>query len=116
MKKVLIALTITFLSSLSSFAFEDIVGTISKIVVLRNPAAPTKTSIHIYFSSIVNDRYGCAANPGYAEITDNTAQVPTFLMNQLYSQALTAYSTGSKYGLDFYNGVCSGGGIGYIHQ
>ena len=59
---------------------------------------------------------GCAANPGYAEIQDNTAQVPTFLMSQLYSVALTAYSTGSKNWLDFYYGVCSEGGIGYIYQ
>ena len=89
---------------------EDITGKISKIVVKPHDTAAGKSVVQIYFASTTRNIVPCTV----AEISDNTPKVTTALLNQILSVALTAYSTGNTFSVDFYNGSCSQGGWGYI--
>ena len=100
-------------------AAPDIQGKISQIMV-RPGSTGSKTAVRIYFSSISGtDRFSCFTNPGYVEINDDNSMVGTGRLNQMLSLALTAFSSGSQFGVDFqmannYPLTCGQGTFAYI--
>ena len=97
----------------------DLQGKISGIM-LRPGSSGSKTCVRIYFSSITGtDRFGCIANPGFIEITDDHAMVSTGRLNQMLSVALTANASGSPFAVDFAAGsnnqiTCTQGTFVYL--
>lgn len=123
MKKMISALGFMFVLGAhgiqAAMPIPDLQGRISGIM-LRPGSSGSKTCVRIYFSSTTGtDRFGCIANPGYIEITDDHAMVSTGRLNQMLSVALTAKATGTPFAADFAGGsndaqTCTQGTFAYL--
>ena len=101
MLKLRVGITAALLCILAagvSNATPDIQGKVSKVVTL--PVAAGKHAVRIYFSSHVNDRWGCLQNFGYIEANDATIYLDAKGLDRLVALATTALATDMTLAID----------------